>query len=834
MKNAPFIYLTLLAGTLSLLPLEASGGTNLNNGYTVQSVRQNYPRITLKLKNAPINRLAEQLQKACSYSLIYGQELLASNPRFSIEARDLPLDEVLEELFGNSPYAYSIDNRTVTLSKKQLNPARSYQLHGQVTDPTGEPVIGGTVMIKGTSTGVVTDADGKYAIQVKPGQTLVFNYLGMQPTEVTYQGAKRINLSMKYDQSMALDEVVVTGIFKKAKESYTGSVASVSQEDLKIYKGQNMLQTLKNIDASINFSINNLAGSNPNTLPQINIRGNSSLPTNVQEFNEGVKNSTNTPLILMDGFEISLTKLMDYNDDEIESINILKDASATAIYGSRGANGVIVVISKRPETGKLKVNLELGTNIQAPDLSSYRLLGAADKLQLELDAGLYDQPWNPITHEEYRKRYNMRLKKVLEGIDTDWLKKPVRTGVGQRYNMRLEGGNEEFRWGSSLSYNDIAGAMKGSSRRTFNGSITLMYNLKNLIFRNYTSVGFNNSEESKYGKFSTYARQQPYNAPYDEEGKLVRYFDSFYAGGTPLQNPLYDASLNTFDKSGYQEIINNFSIEWNILKELTLRGQLGISTTENTSDNFLPAEHSYFIENKEYATGEGFLRRGRYEYGRGRSTQYEGNLTLSYNKTFNDAHQLYVGLNYAIAQNRDYMHYFEAEGFSNEDMNDVMNATQYAKNGQPYGYDLLTRRISLTGNANYTFDNRYYLDLSYRMDGSSTFGSDKKYAPFWSSGIGWNLHNEKFLKDKTPFNSLRLKFSYGQTGSQQGSSTGASTVYQYLTNNKYMNWTGAVLQGLGNPDLTWQKTDQLNAGLEFGLWDNRFKGTFDLYKKNHQ
>ena len=794
----------------------------------VRIVQQEEKKVTINLKNATMKELLDEIHKQTGLDFIYNNEQFADFEKITIKVKDELLKNVFAKVFDGKPYEYRIKGKIVTINKRKIELDKAYSLQGIVYDTESYPIIGATVMIKGTHTGVVTDINGHYEIKVKPNQTLSFSYLGMEPKEVNYTGMTFLDVILKYDKKTTLDNVVVTGIFTRAKESYTGSVSMVTNEQLKLHKGQNLLQTLKNIDASINFSVNNLAGSNPNVLPSINIRGNSSLPISVSEFNENMKNETNTPLIIMDGFEITLTKLMDYNDDEIQSINILKDASATAIYGSRGANGVIVVTTKKPETGKLKINLEIGTNIQIPDLSSYNLLNAADKLQLEFDAGLYNDSQSPSNQNLLRAAYNKRLKEVLSGVNTEWIKKPVRTGIGQRYNARLEGGNEEFRWGTSLSYNDIAGVMKGSSRRTFNGSITLMYELKNILFRNYTSFGFNHSEESKYGSFSDYVSQQPYNKPYDENGNLVRYFDSFNGRNSVVQNPLYDAMLNSFDKTSYQEIINNFSIEWNILDELVLRGLLGISTTQNKSDKFLPAEHSAFVD---YTSEVDFLRRGTYDYGEGRTTMYEASVTLSYSKLFNDRHQFYAGMNADIAEEHMYMNYFNVEGFSNEDMDKVVNAMQYALNGKPTGYDMKSRRLSLTGNLNYTFDNRYYLDLSYRVDGSSEFGSDKKYAPFWSTGIGWNIHNEKFMRDKTPFNTLRLKFSYGQTGSIQSSSTGAHTVYQYLSNNRYMNWTGSVMSGLGNSSLTWQKTDQFNVGFEFGLLENRFKASLDFYNK---
>ena len=244
-------------------------------------------------------------------------------------------------------------------------------------------------------------------------------------------------------------------------------------------------------------------------LPEINIRGNSSLPMSVEEYNTSASNAVNTPLIIMDGFEISLEKLMDYNDEEIESINILKDAAATAIYGSRGSNGVIVVITKQPEPGKLRVNAEAGIDMEVPDLTSYDLLNAQEKLELENSLGLYNSDKNPELDLDYQQIYHERLHDVLSGVSTDWIDKPIRTGIGSHYNLRLEGGSDQFRWSATTNYKNVAGAMKNSYRRTFNGSITLMYTIKNLTFKNYTSYGTSRSQESNYGSFSDYVEQQP-------------------------------------------------------------------------------------------------------------------------------------------------------------------------------------------------------------------------------------------------------------------------------------------------------------------------------------
>lgn len=788
-------------------------------------------RLTMSFDDEPLPAVFLRLEQSSNYRFLFTYDDV--NPyKVTGKVNNARFFEIVDYVLRDKPLSYKVEGKFINITLKDDAPSNSngnmQTVGGHVYDEKGEPVIGAQVKILGTQLLTVTDLSGAFTFDymLSGKQEVQVSYVGMKT--VTLPLAKEMKIRMKADNQM-LKGVVVTGIFSKPKETYTGAVSTITKDKLDIYKGSNLLQTLKNIDASINFAIDNINGSNPNNLPKITIRGGASLPTNVQEFNQGVQNETNAPLIIMDGFEISLTKLMDYNDDEIESINILKDAAATAIYGSRGANGVIVVISKRPEPGKLKINLEAGTTIEVPDLTSYHLLNAKDKLQLEYDAGLYNRENKPSQQIPLREVYNQRLRTVLSGTDTDWLAKPVHTGIGQDYKARFEGGSEEFRWGVSLGWKDIEGAMKGSKRKTFNGGITLMYNLRNLVFRNYTAIGVNRSSESPYGDFSTYAAQQPYNAPYDSNGRLVRLFSDF-SGSSTTQNPLYDASLNWFDKTGYTNITNNFSIDWNILPELRLRGQIGISTQNNDSDYFLPAEHSYFTEDSQYSSDEGFLRRGLYRYGTGRSTTYDAELTLSYNKTFVEKHQLYVGLNYSINQSDAYSYLFTAEGFSSDEITSIMNGRQYAQDGKPSGTKTLSRMMGLTGNVNYSYDNRYYIDASYRIDGSSEYGSDKKWAPFWSLGAGWNLHNEHFLK--TPWlNQLKLRGSYGETGSQLSSNSGAFTAYQHITNNKYMNWVGAQLVGLGNPDLTWQKTKEVNAGLEWGFWQDRIKGSFDWYHK---
>ena len=814
------VFMLMLVMAITALPLHAQ-----NAG----------AKLTMSFDNEPLSQVFLRLEQSSTYKFLFTYDDV-NKYKVTGKMRNATVLEIVDFALKNTPLEYNVNGKFINVTlKSDKNRQGSASLRtygGYVFDENNEPVIGAQVKVVGdgvpSNVVTVTDLNGAFSFD--------YAFTGQPQVQISYVGLQTVTLPLRQgmkvimkEDSKALGEVVVTGIFRKAKESYTGSVSTITSDQLEMYRGQNLLQTLKNVDASINFAVNNIMGSNPNNLPSINIRGNASVPTDLKEFNEENRNSANTPLIILDGFEITLERLMDYNDEEIETINILKDAAATAIYGSRGANGVIVVSTKKPEAGRLRVSAEAGMVVEVPDLTSYHLLNASQKLELEKQIGAYSDP-NASTYNRLQGVYNERRRAVASGVDTDWLAKPLRTGLGQEYKLRLEGGSKEFRWGASASYKETAGAMKDSNRKVFNGGITLLYQLKNVTFRNYTNVGITNSRESKYGTFSDYVTMEPYDSPYDENGVMNRTF-RWGVNSSTIANPLYDATLNSFDKSEYQNLSNQFSIEWRPVEEFIFRGQLGLTTQRSSSDKFV-SPYSGKFRSQEYTSEEGMLRKGTYDYGTGRSNTIEANLTASYNKTFADVHSLYAGLDWSITQSKSSNYFFAMEGFSTDRITSMATAQQYAEGSVPSGSENFYRRMGITGNLNYTYDNRYYADFSYRMDGNSNFGSDKKFAPFWSAGIGWSLHNEKYFKaHQDVVNQLRLKLSYGQTGTQLTSRTGAISTYQYVTSARYLSWAGAQLQGWGNTNLTWQKTDEFNAGLEFGLWNNRVKGTFDIYTK---
>ena len=793
---------------------------------TVGTLIAQQTKFSVSFSNETLVSVLQKLKEQTGYTFVYVEGVIPANERVTVSVSDALIEQLLDKLLVERGYAYRINEGMVAITAAAPQPPPPPQnrtVSGTVRDENGTPLAGASVLVTGTRIGVSTEADGRFELVVPiEYNKLHISYIGFIAQDVDISRRTEIELFLAED-IQAMQGAVVTGIFNKARESYTGAVTTISSKELETFRNRNLIQTLSNIDPSINIVVNNEWGSNPNMLPQINIRGNSTLPMSVEDYNAAYENTVNTPLIIMDGFEVSLTKLMDYNDDEIESINLLKDAAATAIYGSRGANGVIVIISKSPKAGKLRINFSANFALEMPDLTTYDLLNAAELLELQRVVGIYDGLGSQYAYER-------RLKNVIEGVDTDWLHYPVRTGLSQRYNLRLEGGNEEFRWGATLADTQTAGVMKGSQRDNFNGAITLAYTYKNIIFRNQLNIGINKAVESPYGLFSSYADMFPYFKSFDEEGNPIPQYDGLGALARPVPNPLYNASLNIRNDSKYTEVINNFSLEWNILAGLTARVKFGISKKNNESDYFLPPNHSTF-QTDQYLTDAGYFRKGRYNYKTGNMLNYEGNVTLSYSKRFLEKHSLFAGFDFSIQNADSYQYDITVEGFSNDKRDFLGNALQYDAAGIPTGFESTSRRVGFTGNLNYTYDNRYFADFSYRVDGSSQFGSQNRFAPFWSAGMGWNIHNENFLRDNDLITNLRIRLSYGSTGSQNFSAYQALQTYQDIANDKYLNRGGAYLMALGNDRLKWQMTDQFNTGIEVGLLRGRVDMAVDYYTK---
>ena len=697
-------------------------------------------------------------------------------------------------------------------------------ISGTVVDENGEPLPGAHVMQKkinkdDSQAAVVVDVNGQFMITV-PAATkeLEVSYMGYDTKVVTLTKAKNYEISLR-PSSELMEEVVVTGAFTRKANTYTGSVTTVKSDELLRVGNSNLLASLANIDPSF-VKIDNLsAGSNPNAMPDFQMRG----QTGFADLKGEYESNPNQPLFILDGFETDLTKIMDLDMNMVASVTLLKDATAKAIYGSKAANGVIVVETKRPEAGRLKMTYNGSFNFEMPDLSSYDLCNSAEKLQAEKLAGIYTSD-NAVSQISLEKLYQTKLNEVLAGVNTDWTAQPTRMGVGQKHAIYMEGGDQYMLYGVDLSYNNIQGVMKGSDRTTFQGGVTLSYRIKNFMFRNKLSVTYNEANDSPYGNFGTYALMNPYSRLYDEKGHLVQSYE-YESGGAVTTNPIWNSTINTVDLTKYTDITNNFYVEWNPLTNLKLTGRLGLTKKTTSIDDFKPASHTDFV----YYSGDDLYKKGSYKKSEGDNFNINGDLGLSYSVQLKKHLVFFNGqLNFSnYTYNTAVM---KAEGFPNENMNHISFGVQYdSSTGKPTGTEGISRSIGGIASLNYSYDDRYLFDANYRLTGSSEFGANSRWGSFWSLGAGWNIHKESFLEDSEIINRLKVRASTGYTGSQGFSTYEAMATLKYYGNKSYNGYIGSYLVGLANPDLRWQKKLDNSVGVDFTFFKNRLNGRFDYY-----
>ncbi|HEX6431675.1 MAG TPA: SusC/RagA family TonB-linked outer membrane protein, partial [Niastella sp.] len=634
-----------------------------------------------------------------------------------------------------------------------------------------------------------------------------------------------------------LTDVVITGYQQIKKESYTGNAVTVSGEDLRRINPVNLMQSIQAFDPTFKVANNNLLGSNPNALPRVNVRGSTSLPTGTGGMltRNNLAGNVNLPTFILDGYEVSLEKVYDLDMNRVQSITLLKDAAATAVYGSRAANGVLVITTKAPQEGKLQLSYSSDLTVSGPDLTDYHVLNAPEKLEYERLAGLY-QAVGERSANEQEELYYGKLANVIGGVNTYWLSQPLKTSFAQKHSLYIEGGNATIRYGIDLRYQTQPGVMKGSGRDRYGiGSVLSYAPSKKFIFKNTLTVTQVNSNESPYGNFIDYVRMNPYYPKNDSNGHLLQAVDSWlidtrantgnqYVTRNVL-NPMYNGSLSNFNTTKYTELIEAFSADWGIIKDLRLRTLVSLTKRKYNSDNFLSP-----LSNEFYSYDPSRLKeKGSYEYSTTDESIFDGNFTLNYNKQLGDHNvNLAVGANMRTSSSD--MKYLKAVGFSNDRFTNIAFANSYALNSAPKGDYQLERLFGSFLSANYSYRNKYMADVSARLDGSSKFGSENKVAPFWAFGIGWNVHREDFLLN-SPISTLKLRASTGVTGAVSFPAYQSKTTYDYYTGNWYSTGLGAVVNTYGNESLQWQKTDNYDVGVDLGIFNDRLFISARYYQK---
>lgn len=665
-------------------------------------------------------------------------------------------------------------------------------------------VMKGNKMVAGTATNI----DGEFAVKAPQGTVLRFSYIGYSPVEKTPQYGKHMEIVMKEDAEK-IQEVVVNGYFTRNKNTYTGASKSMTGDELLSVSPTNIFQAISTLDAGLNVTQNNAMGSNPNAIPDLVIRSTTSLATNNEV-------GLNAPLIVIDGVESTLQALYDMNIQDIERVDILKDASATALYGENAANGVIIIERKRVSQAPARVRYTFTPKLSFADLSSYQLCDARQKLELERIAGLYESPQGDLTQSYYDK-----LALISSGRDIDWISKPVRNSFSHTHSLSVSGRGSSLDYRINADYSINNGVMKDDGRNRYGMDLYLSYRIQEkaivTLRAGHTSLQTNNS---RYGSFSDYIAANPYDSPYDEHGRLSKSLSY------NMNNPLYEASLSSFSKTQTRTQNVSLDVRYNFKPNLYVTAQGAYSTSKGTSDIFKSPDSNYFPD----ATP--LNQRGSYQLGNigtdNWSAKVVGNWIHNFDK---EGTMSTLNLGWEIKRNKTNSSYLTGSGFLSDDLADLSYASSYSANELPYGGEDLSTSIGGFAAANFIWKNRYIIDGSYRLSGSSKFGSDKRTAPFWSVGLGYNMHNENFMKNLGFVDLLRVRGSYGYTGSIKFDSYQAISTYHYDIGYLHYAGVGAVPQGIANPDLTWQTTKKLNLGITSSLFGDRMNVNLDIYRE---
>ncbi len=766
-------------------------------------------RVTLQLKDAKLEQVLSAIKEQTGLKFVYSDEDVQSVSGITISVRNVTPKEAIDRCLEGTALTASVRDNTIVISAVV---SKGGKATGKVLDAENLPMVGVNVAVlkgKQVLTGVTTDMDGEFELEVPRGSQLRFSFIGYKELLMNPVLGKPMSIHLQED-TQAMEEVVVNGFFTRSKQTFTGAAKTYTGEQIVGISPTNLFQALATLDPGMTVAQNNAMGSNPNVVPELVIRSTTSLATNESEV------GLNTPLIVIDGVERSLTDLYDIDIHDIERVDILKDASATALYGENAANGVIVIERKRVSQSPVRIRYTFTPEFSFADLSSYDLCNAAQKLELERMAGLYTTKNGSLDQNYYDK-----LALVNSGVNTDWASKPVRNSFSHSHSLSISGRGSGLDYNITGNFSNTAGVMKDDARDRYGLNVYLSYRaVDKLILTLRASHEQVNVKNSKYGDFSSYLEANPYDSPYDEMGNLRSQLSY------NQNNPLYEASLSSFNKSDARKQTISLDVRYNFKPNLYVTAQASYLTSRETSDVFVSPLSNTF------ASVTNLDQKGSYQLGNlgedSWSAKVVGNWIHSFDKD-GTMFTLNVG---AEAKHSDvYKKYLSATGFLSDNLSDIAYAVGYEGASVPGGSEDLSASIGAFAAANFIYKNKYVVDGSYRMSGSSKFGDNNRYAPFWSVGLGYNLHNEDYIKNLGWVNTLRLRGSYGYTGSVKFDAYQAVSTYHYSSSFLGYTGVGAIPYTMANPELTWQTTKKLNVGITSSLFGDRLNVNLDYYNE---
>lgn len=712
-----------------------------------------------------------------------------------------------------------------TLTGMQLF-AQGRTITGRVTDAdNGEYIPGVTVLLEGTMNGTVSDQEGKYTLNVPDeGGVLVFSFVGYETQKVTLSTKNVVYVSLKMSQEI-LEEVVVVGYGTEIKTKVTGSIDEVKADEIALTPVPTLEQALQGKSAGVFIEANN--GKVGGDI-RIRIRGNSSI------------NASNQPLIVVDGvpintvgvndyFNVVLNPLNDIDFNDIESIEILKDASAAAIYGARGANGVMIITTKRGKEGEPKISLDFQYGVSKPTLLR-EFLNAEEYIsyytQAAINAGEYDFA-NGIsgyaTVEEAIDDYIDDVEKKFDKLqghtdwrndfaNTDWQSLAFQDAVSSMVDMSVSGGTAKFQYFTSVGYSYNDGIMIGNHGDRFNitNNLDAQLSEKLKLSTSMTISRSINNDIPDDNSFSTplqMVAQSPLTPPKDTTGE---YYDR---PTTLYYNPLIEVD-NVFFESTTFRTIGNIALDYKLTKVLTLRGEAGGDITNHWQQRFYGSKSEVGLSVGGYATN----------YNSG--VQYFDTKALLIYDQMVGKNSFGATAGVELNTYDDYYNSVEGQGFPSDKLQTLASAAEIVEGTSVLNY---YRFLSYFTRATYDFDSRYVFAVTVRADGSSRFGENNRYGIFPSGSFGWVISNEEFLKKSKTVSLLKLRASYGITGNAGIGNFDYKGLYAI---GSYAAYSAIYPSTIANPDLSWEKTAQANIGFDFGFYRDRLTGQIDVYQKN--
>lgn len=763
-------------------------------------------KVTLSMRDASVEDFANEVAKQTGLSIKFTDKDVKAFKGITLNVRDQSVSSLLLNLSNQFPLSYNIEGNTITFAKKDVT-QRKGSIRGQVTDVNGDPLVGAIIRVDGINGGFVTDINGEYEVKTDKKEVhLTVAYIGYKSVNKNVKNGATANITL-HEDSKEMQEVVVTGYQTKNKNSFTGAQVAVTRDQLMNVGTKNVLKSIASFVPGMVISDDNLKGADPNSVAEINIRGRATFD-----------GQANTPVFVVDGAQVTAEYVYDMDMNDIETVTVLKDASASALYGAKASAGVIVITTKTLKGGKLKLNYSGTVRLSTPDLHDYNLLNASEKLEYERLAGLFTDT-SPSRQYTLDQDYARIFNNIQSGVETDWLSKPLRNAFSQSHSLSVDGGDERAKYNLGVRYGKDAGVMKGSDRSRLSTNFRLSYNVSGKFFvSNSSTISSVTNNESPYGDFSDWAKMNPYENPYDSDGKLrvSLYHD--------LANPLYDASLGSYTNTNAFDFLNTTSIQLWFGEKVRLDGDFTINRNKQNRRSFTSPLAYSEIRSKSAD------QRGSLSDNTVNTTTLQGKLMLSYNNYFFKKLFLTAMGGSSVESTSSDAATYRSIGYYSDKLGHPAFATSY-DSSRPSGSDTQTRGVGVFVNANTIWDNKYFLDLIYRYEGSSRFGKNQRFAPFWSVGGGWNIHNEKFMKG-TPVQLLKLRASVGYLGNINFNPYQALTTYSYNSSYFYGKGTGATPITIGNPDLKWERTLSTNIGLDFTAFRGRVDLSADYYIKN--